>query len=139
MKKPLFSFRRIWLALPAVVLWLCSCQSDGKFSGFDADAWKDDRLGCGGKRQALRQQFDKIRTELKGSMQDQVLRILGKPDYQRLHQRNQKFYVYFTEPGPQCDGKAEASQALTVVIRFSALGIVTEVLYNNGRPDQVAR
>jgi outer membrane protein assembly factor BamE (lipoprotein component of BamABCDE complex) len=138
MKKALRSFCRFHIGLPVVAILLAallgSCQSAGKFAEFDSGVWKNDRLGCGGKRQELRRQFDKIRLELKGSTQVQVISVLGKPDFQRLYQRNQKFYIYFMEPGPQCKGKSEASQARTVVLRFSAIGLVTEVLYNTGRP-----
>jgi hypothetical protein len=138
MKKALRSFCRFRIGLPVVVTLLAAllggCQSAGKFAEFDSGVWKNDRLGCGGKRQELRGQFDKIRLELKGSTQDQVINVLGKPDFQRLYQRNQKFYIYFMEPGTQCEGKSETSQARTVVLRFSAIGLVTEVLYNTGRP-----
>ncbi len=128
---------RIGLPLVATLLaaLLSGCQSAGKFAEFNSGVWKNDRLGCGGKRQQLRGQFDKIRLELKGSTQAQVINLLGKPDFQRLYQRNQKFYIYFMEPGSQCQGKSEASRARTVVLRFSAIGLVTEVLYNTGRPE----
>lgn len=72
--------------------------------------------------------------QFKGLTQEEVLEVLGKPDFQRLYQRNQKFYVYFTEPGPQCEGNADASRARTVVLRFSAIELVTEVYYDSGKP-----
>ena len=113
---------------------LAGCNAPTQREGFDSAAWQADRLGCGGKRQALRASFDTIRLELRGLTQNEVLDVLGKPDFQRLYERNQKFYVYFLEPGAQCEGKADASRARTAVIRFSAIELVTEVYYDNGKP-----
>ncbi len=113
---------------------LAACGSPKKIDGFDSAAWQADRLGCGGGRKALRESFDKSRQQLKGLTQNEVLDVLGKPDFQRLYERNQKFYVYFLEPGPQCEGKADASRARTAVIRFSAIELVTEVYYDSGKP-----
>jgi hypothetical protein len=115
-------------------LGLAACGLPKKIEGFDSAAWQDDRLGCGGGRKALRESFDNVRQELKGLTQNEVLDVLGKPDFQRLYERNQKFYVYFLEPGAQCEGKADASRARTAVIRFSAIELVTEVYYDNGKP-----
>jgi hypothetical protein len=118
----------------AACLGLAACGSPKKIDGFDSAAWQADRLGCGGGRKALRESFDNVRRELKGLTQDEVLDVLGKPDFQRLYERNQKFYVYFLEPGVQCEGKADASQARTAVVRFSAIELVTEVYYDTGKP-----
>ena len=117
-----------------ICLGITACDSSKKIKGFDTTTWQADRLGCGGQREALRQSFDTIRQELKGLTQDEVLDVLGKPDFQRLYERNQKFYVYFLEPGAQCEGKADASRARTVVLRFSAIELVTEVYYDTGKP-----
>ncbi|CAA9221042.1 MAG: hypothetical protein AVDCRST_MAG56-400 [uncultured Cytophagales bacterium] len=113
---------------------LAACGSPKQIDGFDSAAWQADRLGCGGGRKALSQPFDSIRRQLKGLTQNELLDVLGKPDFQRLYQRNQKFYVYFLEPGAQCGGNADASRARTAVIRFSAIELVTEVYYDNGKP-----
>lgn len=125
------TFRHITICSCVV---LATCGSPKQFADFDSSAWKSDRLGCGGKRKALRDQFDTIRLQLKGSTQEEVLQVLGKPDFQRLYQRNQKFYVYFMEPGLQCEGSPDASRARTVVLRFSAIELVTEVYYDSGKP-----
>ena len=117
-----------------VCIGLVACGSPKQFDGFDSKAWQADRLGCGGGRQALRASFDTIRRELRGLTQNELLDVLGKPDFQRLYERNQKFYVYFLEPGAQCEGKADASRARTAVIRFSAIELVTEVYYDAGKP-----
>ncbi len=116
------------------VMGLAACNAPKEIEGFDSAAWQADRLGCGGGRQALRASFDSVRLELKGLTQNEVLDVLGKPDFQRLYERNQKFYVYFLEPGAQCEGKADASRARTAVIRFSAIELVTEVYYDSGKP-----
>lgn len=115
-------------------VFLISCQEEKKFPNFQAEAWRQDKLGCLGTRQMLAQDFDSIRRDLNGLSQNQLLDILGRPDFQVLYKRNQKFYIYYLEPGNQCQGKPESSQARTVAIRLSALEKVTEVTYQNGKP-----
>jgi hypothetical protein len=58
--------------------------------------------------------------------------ILGKPDIQQLADRNQEYYIYFLEPGPHCNQKA--SQAKSIAFRFSAMGIATEITFQDGIP-----
>lgn len=113
---------------------LAGCGSPKQLEGFDSAAWKSDRMGCQGTRKSMRDQSDAIRLQLRGLSQDEVLDVLGRPDFQRLYERNQKFYVYFVEPGPQCEGKADASQARTLILRLSAIELVTEAYYDTGKP-----
>lgn len=125
------SFRSLTLGCFIV---LAGCGSPKQLEGFDSAAWKSDRMGCQGTRKSMRGQSDAIRLQLRGLSQDEVLDVLGKPDFQRLYQRNQKFYVYFVEPGPQCEGRSDASQARTLILRLSAIELVTEAYYETGKP-----
>lgn len=58
--------------------------------------------------------------------------ILGKPDIQQLADRNQEYYIYFLEPGTQCEYKP--SQAKSIAFRFSAMGLATEITFQEGVP-----
>lgn len=66
---------------------------------------------------------------------DDVGQILGKPDIHQLGGRNQKYYVYFLEKGPQCDDITQNSSALKVILRFNAVGLLSEITYQNDLPE----
>lgn len=135
-----FSFStKVFLILISYAYWCllsgCSTSSGKQFTGFDSQSWKQDKQGCTGKRKALSGSFERIRPDLKGLSQAEVLQLLGRPDFQQLYKRNQKFYIYFLEPGIQCEGNLEQSRARTVIFRFNAVELLTEVYYNTGKPE----
>jgi hypothetical protein len=118
-----------------LLVFLCqACQAPKKFDQFDSNGWKSDRLGCQGNRQRLVAEFEKIRRELRGLSQSDITELLGKPDLQGLYTRNQRFFVYYLESGPQCQDAQAPSTARTVAVRFGALDYVTEISYQQGRP-----
>jgi outer membrane protein assembly factor BamE (lipoprotein component of BamABCDE complex) len=78
--------------------------------------------------------FEGIRRKLLGLAQDDVIDVLGRPDFQLLYKRNQKYYIYFIEPGIQCQGEKENSKARTVSIRFNAVGLASEIIFSQGKP-----
>src|SRR4051794_19324041 len=124
-----------WAISWLLFLFLCqACHSPRQFEHFDAKEWRNDPLGCKGNRQRLAVDFEKIRRELRGLSQTEITELLGKPDLQGLYTRNQKFFVYYLENGPQCQNLQAESTARTVAVRFGALGYVTEVSYQQGRP-----
>lgn len=52
--------------------------------------------------------------------------LLGRPDENQLLDRNQKFFKYYLEPGPNCDNpKVDAKK---LVLRFNAMGLAKEVM-----------
>ncbi|MES2732610.1 MAG: hypothetical protein V4714_12710 [Bacteroidota bacterium] len=124
------------------LLWIVvvtGCHSSSKFDWvasrhFKAEAWQQDKLGCLGQRDKLKQAFEAIRRDLRGSSQDEIIELLGKPDIQKLQTRHQKFFVYYLENGSQCQNPEASSQARTVVIRFNAIGYASEITYSQGRP-----
>ncbi|MHA4737271.1 hypothetical protein [Dyadobacter sp. MSC1_007] len=69
--------------------------------------------------------------ELKGKFADTVGDILGRPDIQQLGERNTKFYVYFLEKGPQCDDMKAKSAAKKVILKFNAVGLLSEITYQD--------
>ena len=130
-------FLRIYSRAISWLLFLLLCQachSPKQFDHFDAHSWRSDPLGCKGNRQRLAAEFEKIRRELRGLSQTEITELLGKPDIQGLYTRHQKFFVYYLEKGPQCQHSQAESTARTIAVRFGALGYVTEVSYQQGRP-----
>ncbi len=61
-----------------------------------------------------------------------VVDVLGKPDLQRLDERNMKSYLYFLEPARTCTGGKE--NARVAILRFNAVDRVFEVVYEEGTP-----
>jgi hypothetical protein len=114
---------------------LGACSEKKTFSTFDADSWKGDKLACKGTRRQIAGDFEKIRRELLGMSQEEVIDLLGRPDYQLLLERTQKAFVYYIEPGAQCQSQDKtASKARIVSFRFNAMNRATEVLYGEGKP-----
>jgi hypothetical protein len=113
---------------------LISCQPQKRFPEFDSAGWKQDRGGCKGKRTQLRPQLERIRKDLKGLSQIEVVSLLGKPDYQELANRGQKYFVYFLEKGNHCQQANAPTQSPSLLLRFNAVGLMSEITYETGRP-----
>lgn len=111
-----------------------SCTKQPNLNGFDLDRWRADRGGCRGQRSAQADQIRALREELKGVSASDFATLFGKPDINQLADRNQKYYVYFLEPGPHCQDIKQPSNARSVAIRFSAIGLATEVTFQQGEP-----
>ncbi len=107
-----------------------SCDPLPELENFDAEAWKSDPKACAGKREALIDNLASQKDKLMGLGQNQVLKILGKPDIQELYARNQRFYIYFYLSGPQCnEADADINQGGLVRIRFNAIDQMTEFVW----------
>lgn len=133
------TYARLIAALLSTCWLALACDSSPKSDWaqgrpFHADVWKKDKLGCQGHRAKLAAEFDSIRRNLRGMSQDQILKVLGNPDFQNLQTRNQKLYIYFVEKGEQCQHAQADSRARTVAIRFNAIGYATEITYQPGKP-----
>jgi len=111
-----------------------SCSTPDRLGKLDLARWRDDRGGCKGDRLAQVAEFKAVREELKGKMANDINKILGLPDVNQLADRNQKFYVYFLENGPHCTDPKIKSQARSVALRISAIGLVTEITFQRGEP-----
>jgi hypothetical protein len=113
---------------------LSSCTHQPDLNGFDLDRWRADRGGCRSLRSTQVEQLKALRQELKGTSANDFAKLFGKPDVNQLADRNQEYYVYFLEPGPHCQNIQTPSQARTIAVRFSALGLATEVTFQRGEP-----
>lgn len=119
--------------LIAVYLLGCGPAPD-TFGKLDLKKWRSDRGGCKGVRAALEPDFRAELQNLKGKTANTIGEWLGRPDANLLAERNQKFYVYYLEKGPQCEQVGAKSRSRSVALRMSAVGVVTEITFQNGLP-----
>ena len=119
-----------------VVGLLTSCQSaPDKLGRLDLVKWRQDRGACDGIRPTLVQDFKIEQANLMGKFADDIGLTLGRPDIHQLGSRNQKFYVYFLEKGTQCEDIAKPSSAQKVILRFNAVGLLSEITYQKDLPE----
>ncbi len=115
------------------VLVSCSPPPD-QFGRLNLRKWRGDRGGCTGVRASILPDFRAEIQNLKGKRVDVIGELLGRPDINQIADRNQKFYIYFLEKGPQCDKPGAKSTSRSVAIRMSAIGLATEITFQNGLP-----
>jgi hypothetical protein len=114
---------------------LLSCTSvPDQFGKLDLKKWRGDRGGCNGVRTTLVPAFRAEIQNLKGKTTNTIGELLGRPDINQIADRNQKFYIYFLEKGSHCDQPGVKSNSRSVAIRMSAIGLATEVTFQNGLP-----
>lgn len=113
--------------------WGCGSAPD-RFGKLDVKKWRSDRGGCNGIRATLVPDFRAESQNLKGKTANAIGELLGRPDINQIADRNQKFYVYFLERGSHCDQPNVKPTSRSVAIRMSAIGLATEITYQNGLP-----
>ncbi|QJW92463.1 hypothetical protein HNV11_22955 [Spirosoma taeanense] len=119
--------------LLTTTLFACGPAPD-QFGKLDLKKWRSDRGGCNGIRATLLPDFKAEIHNLKGKTANTIGELLGRPDINQIADRNQKFYVYFLEKGSHCDKPGTKSNSRSVAIRMSAIGLATEVTFQNGLP-----
>lgn len=119
----------VFLLVLAFALQLSYCKKKKPIEGFDSDTWIEDRQGCGAKRAAMMEDLLKVKFKLRGKKIDEIKDILGQPDAIELYRRDQKYYIYFMEPGEACG--SEKKDPLKLYVRFTAVGIANELSIKN--------
>jgi hypothetical protein len=105
-----------------------SCTSSIELEDFSAEDWKSDRNGCLGKRGPMLESVMTQKEQILGKAEHDVLKVMGRPDKNELYRRQQKFYIYYLEPGPLCEVSLQASDSASYLsLRFNATGIVNEI------------
>lgn len=104
------------------------------FGKLDLKKWRGDRGGCNGVRTTLVPAFRAEIQNLKGNSANTIGELLGRPDINQIADRNQKYYIYFLDKGTHCDQPTEKSNSPSVAIRMSAIGLATEITFQNGLP-----
>jgi len=113
-----------------VLIAACSSQPD-KLGRLDLKKWQGDRGACNSVRTGLADDFKAEQKQLMGKFIDEVGTLLGRPDIHQLGERNIKFYVYFLEKGTQCDDIKANSKAKKVILKFNAVGLLSEITYQD--------
>ncbi|GAB3177356.1 hypothetical protein [Telluribacter humicola] len=120
------------VALVSFSVWLVACTSaPEKLGSLDLVKWRQDRGACKGDRATLVNAFKAEQKVLVGKFANEVGELLGRPDIHQLGGRNQKFYVYFLEKGTHCDDITKKSYSPKVILRFNAVGLLTEITYQS--------
>lgn len=117
--------RCIWLLIFACLSGTCTQVTS--IDGLDTESWKADKNGCNERRPGLEKSFLENQDKLKGYSQEEIGKILGKPDEVDLYRRNQKFFIYHIAPGNPCEGVNIEGRPRSLYIRFSALNLSNEV------------
>lgn len=92
----------------------------------DLQQWKADRHGCNGYRKNTSETFLKQKEKLLGLSENQILKLIGKPDAAELYKRNQKFYYYALSADSTCSSPADPRKKVS--LRFNATGLVKEII-----------
>lgn len=122
-------------SLLLLIFLTLSCAGPDKLGTLDLKAWRNDRGGCNGVRQGLLADFEAVRDQFKGIHANDLGKMLGRPDVNQIQDRNQKMYVYYVQKGPQCGENTGAkSNAKSVALLVSSIGLVTQVSIQNGTP-----
>lgn len=109
-----------------------SCTKKPDLKGFDLKKWKSDKGGCNALRISQLAQLKAMKQELKGVSSNDIMTLFGAPDIQRLSERNQEYFVYFLEKGTHCGSLRPVSNSKSVIFRFSAIKLATEITFQNG-------
>jgi len=120
------------LSLTGLLLGLVACSTPPDTLGkLNVKKWRQDRGGCKNERSELVADLRGEQKQLIGKFADDIGKILGRPDIHQLGERNTKFYIYFLEKGPQCDDITKKSEAKKVVLKFNAIGLLSEITYQS--------
>lgn len=117
-----------WLNLIALLFFFSCGKSVPELDGFDQNGWKNDRNGCKGVRSEMKDFLRKEKNQLLALDEVEIVSLLGRPDRNELFKRNQKFFQYFIEPGPDCNPEIKQVVSPTrLTIRFNAMGLAKEI------------
>lgn len=103
------------------------CSQKVELEGVEIVEWKKDRNGCLGFRLNEIEQFRNVKNEFLGKNNQALIKTFGRPDKVELADRSQTFFIYFIEPGPECNSKIENESPLKVIFRLNAISKVSEV------------
>lgn len=119
-----------------LLITCASCTKQPKLEGIDLEKFRADYGGCKGDRTKMIEKLKSLKGEIKGVSSNDFDNYLGKPDIQQLSDRSQEYYIYFLEPGTHCEDKKKPSSSLIMAVRFSAMGVATEVNFQRGMPEE---
>lgn len=110
----------------------CSYSDPLEIPGLDTAAFKGDRAGCNGGRKGQITLLKENRERFLGISENEIFNAIGRYDYQVLDRKNEKVFVYYLEPGPQCEQIQAPTQAQSLVLYLNAVKLVKEVEIREG-------
>ena len=119
-----------------ILFLVTACTKQPKLESLELEKWRIDKGGCNGERTKKIDKLKSLKEEIKGTSSNDLDDYLGKPDVEQLADRNQKYYIYFLEKGIHCETLQKKSEAQSMAVRFSAMGMATEVTFQKGVPIQ---
>lgn len=119
--------KMIFLLVP--ILISCDSVKSPDWS-IEMDKWKKDKNACDSYREQNISVIIESKDYFLNWPERKIIKLFGRPDRHRLSKRNQKFYVYFLEPGKQCD-PTDTQFGRYVQFRFDATGYVNEIELRN--------
>lgn len=124
--------QRFFLFLFLASLAGCSYTDPLEIPGLDTAAFKGDRGGCNGGRERQIGLLKENRDRFLGISENEIFEAIGRYDYQVLDRKNEKVFVYFLEPGPQCEQMQSPTQAESLVLYLNAVKLVKEAVIRKG-------
>jgi len=113
------------------LLIFSQCQQAIDIDDFDESAFQEDKAGCKGQRQQMKNKVLELPQHLTGLTQQEIQATLGKADRQELSNRSQKYLIYYIEPSESCEGKQPKQEPLTMYVRFNSIGKANEISFKN--------
>ncbi|WP_367914014.1 hypothetical protein [Leadbetterella sp. DM7] len=110
----------------------CSYSDPLEIPGLDGAAFKADRAGCNGARERQIELLKENKDRFLGISENEIAKAIGRYDYQVLDRKNEKIFVYYLEPGPQCEQIQEPTNAESLVLYLNAVKLVKEVMIRKG-------
>jgi hypothetical protein len=124
--------RRAAIVLLAWAFQACSYGDPLQVPGLDAEAFQNDRGGCHGGRAKQIALVKEHKDKFLGISENEIFKGIGRYDYQVLDRKNEKVFVYFLEPGPQCEQMQNPTEAESLVLYMNAVKLVKQVVIQKG-------
>lgn len=119
--------RKHYLIYSLLFIFFFQCSQKMEIDGIDTDLWKNDRNGCKGLRINEIEQFREVKNDFLGKNNQVLIKTFGRPDKVELADRSQTFFIYFIEPGPECNSGSKNKEPLKLIFRLNAISKVSEV------------
>lgn len=116
----------------SILFQACSYSDPLNLPGLDSEGFKNDRGGCDGNRQKQIELIKANKDQFLGISENQIFKAIGRYDYQVLDKKNEKIFVYFLEPGPQCEHMQNPTEAESLVLYMNAVKLVKQVVIRKG-------
>ena len=73
----------------------------------------------------------------RGISENEIVKTIGRYDYQLLDKKSEKYVVYFFERGPQCQNIRNITTSEAMILHFNSIGLVKEVIFQKGGADSM--